>query len=221
MSILSSNLKLLREESRLSIDELAYKVDVSASDIDAFEKGTKIPNAQTLVKLCEVLRVPYEDVMDRDLTEERKLATQEMKKLYKQSSSGELDWYYGNKKDKLLFILYMIYFVLGLVISGLALWFIISNLNFEVLQEYYPEAELPLIKAQMIVNAVSWVGSVFGLGAGVFIIIDYFKSHTFVFKWWYIFFISLIFTIISIGGLVLSIPFFVKAVKKVFLKNKR
>ena len=127
MSILSSNLKLLREELSMSVEDLSYRVGISASDIEAYEKGTKIPNASNLIKLCETLRVPYEDVMERDLSEERKTAQQEMKKAYKESKEGEFDWYYGNKKEKRFFVFYMIYFVLGLALAGVAIWFVVTS----------------------------------------------------------------------------------------------
>jgi len=221
MSILSSNLKLLREELSMSIEDLSYRVGISASDIEAYEKGTKIPNASNLIKLCETLRVPYEDVMERDLSEERKTAQQEMKKAYKESKEGEFDWYYGNKKEKRFFIFYMIYFVLGLALAGVAIWFVVTNINYDVLAQIYPEAELPLLKTIMITEYVSSIIGVFGFGAGIFILVDYFKSHTFVFNWWYIFLLSLIISIISIGGAILSIPFLVKSIKKVFLKKRK
>ena len=41
MSILASNLKLLREELGMSVEDLSYRVGISVSDIESYEKVLK------------------------------------------------------------------------------------------------------------------------------------------------------------------------------------
>jgi len=55
--ILSQRLRKLREEKGISQEYLANMVGVTQSSIGNYERGEKLPNADTLRKICEVFNV--------------------------------------------------------------------------------------------------------------------------------------------------------------------
>ena len=59
MSILSKNLKLLRKESYLSLEEIAEKVGASEEKILEWEEGVSEPNDIILEKLCQPYWRPH------------------------------------------------------------------------------------------------------------------------------------------------------------------
>ena len=61
---LHAQLKFLREERRLSLDELALKARVGAARIQAYELGEEIPSTQTILKLSNALEVPASNLLD-------------------------------------------------------------------------------------------------------------------------------------------------------------
>ena len=218
MSILSSNLKLLREEANYTTEELSRCIGVDESDITAWESGTSIPSAATLMKLCQVLKMPFDDVTERDLVKERAEALKEMKKSQK-SNNGNYDWYFGNPKWKAFYISYIIFFFVGVIIAALVILFIYKNVDFNILQSYNPHKTLTYIKIEFVIRETITVLSVFGLGSGIFYLIHFFRSHDFNFKWWYLFWISLLIAVISLVGIVMAIPFLVTSFKKVLKKR--
>lgn len=56
-------IKKLREERKLSINQLALYSDVSAAHISRIERGLREPSPEILKKISQALRVPYEDLM--------------------------------------------------------------------------------------------------------------------------------------------------------------
>lgn len=56
-------IKKLREERKLSINQLALYSDVSAAHISRIERGLREPSPEILKKVSQALKVPYEDLM--------------------------------------------------------------------------------------------------------------------------------------------------------------
>ncbi|MCY7704393.1 transcriptional regulator [Bacillus safensis] len=57
-------LRALREEKKLSVNQLAMYSEVSAAGISRIENGKRgIPKPPTIKKLAGALKVPYEDMM--------------------------------------------------------------------------------------------------------------------------------------------------------------
>ncbi|UYO35191.1 transcriptional regulator [Bacillus zhangzhouensis] len=57
-------LRALREEKKLSVNQLAMYSEVSAAGISRIENGKRgIPKPPTIRKLASALKVPYEDMM--------------------------------------------------------------------------------------------------------------------------------------------------------------
>lgn len=61
---LHAQLKFLREERNLSLDELALKARVGASRLHSYETGEVVPSVQTILKLSNALEVPASNLLD-------------------------------------------------------------------------------------------------------------------------------------------------------------
>ncbi|MDN7243617.1 helix-turn-helix transcriptional regulator [Planococcus sp. N028] len=61
---LHAQLKFLREERNLSLDELALKARVGVARLQSYESGEEVPSNQTLLKLSNALEVPASNLLD-------------------------------------------------------------------------------------------------------------------------------------------------------------
>lgn len=61
---LHAQLKFLREERNLSLDDLALKTRVGAARLHSYETGEETPSAQTILKLSNALEVPVSNLLD-------------------------------------------------------------------------------------------------------------------------------------------------------------
>lgn len=61
---LHAQLKFLREERNLSLDDLALKTRVGAARLQSYENGEEIPSMQTILKLSNALEVPASNLLD-------------------------------------------------------------------------------------------------------------------------------------------------------------
>ena len=61
---LQEQLKLLRLEKNLSIEELSKRTQVSIEKLTAYENGEQIPSTQTILILSTVLEVPVSNLID-------------------------------------------------------------------------------------------------------------------------------------------------------------
>lgn len=218
MSILSKNLKLLRKESYLSLDEIVDKVGITKEEYTKWEEGIGEPNDIVLEKLCQVLKMPYEDIRERDLTEERDEALSQMKG---KKDRKNFDWYFGSKTEKMFHLAYIIYFIVGLSLAIL-----VCNLlqlrygDYSMVSLNYPNYTLEYIKILLFVlDLIKCIG-VFVVGCGVFMLIWFLKRHTIPIYWWYIWFISFIITALIIISALGCIPFFVYSIIKLIKKKK-
>lgn len=57
-------LKTLRSEKNLSIEELSLRTQVSTEKLTAYENGEQIPSTQTILTLSTVLEVPVSNLID-------------------------------------------------------------------------------------------------------------------------------------------------------------
>ncbi|MER2121664.1 MAG: helix-turn-helix transcriptional regulator [Solibacillus sp.] len=57
-------LKTLRSEKNLSIEELSLRTQVSMEKLAAYENGEQIPSTQTILILSTVLEVPVSNLID-------------------------------------------------------------------------------------------------------------------------------------------------------------
>ena len=91
MSNLAENLKLLRNEADLSIEELSEKTGINVILLEAFENDKCTPNEYQLEVLCKVLKIPADEIEERDLQAERKQATQMMRS---KENRNNFNWYF-------------------------------------------------------------------------------------------------------------------------------
>ncbi|HSP23181.1 MAG TPA: helix-turn-helix transcriptional regulator [Planococcus sp. (in: firmicutes)] len=61
---LHTQLKFLREERNLSLDELALKARIGVARLQAYEAGEEVPSTQTILKLSNALEVPATNLLD-------------------------------------------------------------------------------------------------------------------------------------------------------------
>ena len=71
MSNINTNIKVLREEARLSIEEFAEKMNVSKETVVNWEKGKQDPTNEQIEQMCPILRIHLEDFLERDIQQER------------------------------------------------------------------------------------------------------------------------------------------------------
>ena len=58
MCAIGSNIKFIREQKGMTLEELAFKARVGKQTIMNYEAGSKIPDNQTILKLSTILDVP-------------------------------------------------------------------------------------------------------------------------------------------------------------------
>lgn len=61
---LHTQLKFLREERNLTLDDLALKTRIGAARLHAYESGEEVPSVQTILKLSNALEVPAQNLLD-------------------------------------------------------------------------------------------------------------------------------------------------------------
>lgn len=76
MSYLSSNLRFLRKQKNITQNDLADQLDVQRTMISAYEDGRSEPKLFTLRKLAEILEVGVEELLDHDIENLGRKATQ-------------------------------------------------------------------------------------------------------------------------------------------------
>lgn len=81
MSNINTNIKVLREEARLSVEEFAEKMNISKETVVNWEKGKQDPTNEQIEQMCPILRIHLEDFLERDIQQERNDAGRRMKNL--------------------------------------------------------------------------------------------------------------------------------------------
>ena len=71
MSNINTNIKVLREEATLSVEEFAEKMNVSKETVVNWEKGKQDPTNEQIEQMCPILRIHLEDFLERDIQPER------------------------------------------------------------------------------------------------------------------------------------------------------
>jgi len=210
MSLLSKNLKLLRNEANLSTSELSNRTGIREDLIIGFENDTFIPNELQLEILCKELKVPYEDISTRDFEVERKEATKNMRN---SENRKNYNWYFGDKKTFLLLLLYVIYFLVGVSVIVLILVNQFKDLNIDYMYAWWQQEQplnyFPIYFVYFLYRKTYILFLIFGIGVVIFFCLLYFRTHEFVFRIWYIFLISLFISLLPFIGIFGSITYFV------------
>lgn len=178
MTNIHTNIKVLREEARLTQQELAEKINVSEETVALWEKGKLDPTSEQIRKMCPILRIHEEDFLERDILAERTDAGNRMKKGKDRSS---YNWYLGNRLSMTFYISYLII----IPIVGILVGAITKSL-----------AEEAAKQMDLIINttlpAIVYAVIAMGFVSAIYIYIFLFKRGILHFRWWYIFWISFI-----------------------------
>ncbi len=190
MSNIHSNIKVLRTEARLSQEEFAEKLGVNVETVKLWEKGKLDPTSSQITKMCPILRIHEEDFLERDIEAERNDAGRRMKQ---KGSRETYNWYYGKKSTMAFYVSYLIV----LPIVALLAYFSIG----EVLKQII---ETPVEYSADLVSMYQAIYTFFACGfvSSIYVIIYLFKNRIIRFRYWYIFIIG---TLISIMVVVCGI----------------
>ena len=214
---LPSNIKVLREEARLSVEQFAEKAGVSVQTVLNWENGSQKVYTKDLLVICPILRISEEDILERNIKAEREDAYLRMKK---GSTRKDFNWYYGNK-NKVVF--YLIPLIL-IPVAALLTWFIVSNLSvfaesIEVLESN--NIEVPIILRYYYFFYPYITATLVG---SVFIIIEVIKRYRRYFRWWYIVMAISFSTILFCLLAVTLLPYYIYCIYQVFIlkgKNRK
>ena len=206
MSILANNLKLLRKEANLSLEELSEKTGISANILEGFETDQFIPNDYQLEVLCHVLLMPFEDIKTRDLETERRNATSMMKE---KGNRNNYNWYFGNKRNFILFLSYIIFFIIAMTVVGIMIYLTCISKTFTTNWQLLKTDMDQIDKITLFFNLMRYIFqniyivlTAIGVIDVVFFCLHYFAYHTFTFRIWYIFLFSFFLAMLPFIGLI-------------------
>lgn len=209
---LASNIKVLRQEARLSIEEFAEKAGVSVDTVKAWENGTSKPYTKDLMIICPILRIHEDDILERDIASERMEATKRMKHSNVRSN---YNWYYGSRRKIIFYLLPVIIIPVLFLLTYLV---VTSTSSFEELIAFYESQKIEvnfMIKYYYIVYP--YIAS--GICASVFIIIELIKKFGRYFRVWYIYLIISFASVILAILLLMLIPYYIYCLYQLFIKR--
>lgn len=216
---LPSNIKVLREEARLSVEEFAKLAAVSVETVIGWEKGAIKVYTKDLLVICPILRISEEDIRERDIKQERLDAYERMKH---GNSRKNFDWYYGSRSKVIYYLLpiiliplaallgYLVSLTMGEYYKGLNdLWIQAGNSSPNILYEYY-NIIYPFVAA--VICGV------------IFMVIEVIKRFRQYLRWWYIMIAVSFSSILFFVACVAVIPFYIYCIYQVFIlkgKNRK
>lgn len=69
--LMGERIRHYRQQKRLTQEQLAEKIDLSASFLGHIERGTRVASLETLMKICTALEVTPNDLLEDDMAEVR------------------------------------------------------------------------------------------------------------------------------------------------------
>lgn len=196
MKYIATNIKVLREEARLSFEELSEITSIDVERLKQIEKGKILPTEKEVEILCKPLRIHYEDIIERDILSERNEAGRRMKK---GADRKNYNWYYGDRKVLGIYLTYLLVAVIGLVgitflskFTGIDLIIRLNEAG-QLLPTTYLEA---FITAYVLMS----------FPAGVAFIVWLLIKLRYRFAWWHIFWLSFVLSLVPVVGALTIIP---------------
>ena len=204
--MLGANIKLLREEARLTKEELAEKVNISVEELTNIEKGKIIPDNKLLKQMCVYLRISVEDILERDIVAERNDAGRRMKS---SSVRKDYNWYLGDRKKLAMYISYLIV---------IPVTFILALLLFSQTKEILVnELEMPVFQAN--ITIFMWSYLITCLPTFVYVLLFIIKKYSITFRWWYLLILQFIFTIGMLLAAIALVPGIFYSMYQIFIKK--
>lgn len=195
MSNINTNIKVLREEARLSVDEFAEKMNVTKEIVIEWEKGKQNPTLKQIEQMCPILRIHLEDFLERDIQQERNDARRRMKK---SDVRTNYNWYLGDKKIMFFYISYLV--IIPTIF--LVVYFLYKSRYSSYLHEITDEEVINRIKLMNYLVPAGYVG----VTSCIYVLIYLFRNRIINFRWWYLTWISAILVISVIVGAIAT-PF--------------
>ena len=216
---IASNIKVLREEARLTIEQFAAKAGVSVDTVIGWEKGTLKVYTKDLLIICPILRISEEDIRTRDIKSERESAYKRMKQ---KGSRKSFDWYYGSQSKVIYYLLPIILVPLAAFIGYLFATFFMQDTINELVNVYLQEGlEVPVFLEYA--NIVIPIGFAAIIGI-VFLIIELIRKFRHYFRWWYLFLAISFFSVLVVILSIAVIPYYGYCIYQVFIlkgKNRK
>lgn len=208
MTNIHSNIKVLRTEARLSQEEFAEKMGVDLETVKLWEKGKLDPTDSEITKMCPILRIHKEDFLERDIEAERNDAGRRMKK---GDTRATYNWYYGKKSTMAFYVSYLIILPVVAIITFLTVGSLLKELldltSFEDPSSY------------ILMYQIGYTFIVSGFVSSIYVIIYLFKNGIIRFRYWYIFIIGTLISIMVVVCGIATIGLYVYAFYKGIIKK--
>ena len=196
MKYISTNIKVLRIEARLTHEELSEITNISVDSLKLFEKGKLIPTDLEIKVLCKPLRISYEDIIERDILSERNDAGKRMRKSAERSN---YNWYLGNRNVFWIYLGYMLFVIIGLVVLSL----LSKTLGIDVIYSFDANGLLlPTTWKEAIITAFVLMSYPCGVAFIVWLLI----KLRYRFAWWHIFLATFVISLIPVCGILSMFP---------------
>ncbi len=193
MMHIHTNIKVLREEARLTQEEFAERIGESLETVQLWEKGKAVPTDAQIEVMCPVLRIHVEDFLERDILSERRDSGRRMKK---SDTRRDYNWYLGDRRVMLLYGTYLI-----LIPLLIALSYIASSMVYNAFKEYYETTSI--VTQNRIFLLFSLISC--GVVSGIYLLIYIIKYRIVQFQFYYIFWLSTIFIVLAAASII-SVP---------------
>ena len=195
MKYISTNIKVLRKEARLSFDELSEETGISVENLKLFEKGKLVLNEFEIRALCKPLRIHYEDIIERDIEAERADAGKRMKH---STDRNNYNWYLGDRKIMGIYIGYIVLVVATFI--GIAAFS--KFLNLSLFLKFDPETNQIIPSTVSLFEACLTSYFITSYISGIAFIVWLLIKIKYQFRLWHIFLISIISSAVSLTGII-------------------
>jgi transcriptional regulator with XRE-family HTH domain len=196
MKFIATNIKVLREEARLTFEDLSEITNIEVSRLKDFEKGKIVPTQKEVEILCKPLRIHYEDIIERDILSERNEAGKKMKK---GPYRNNYNWYLGDRRVLALYLTYFLVIVLGLISITLLSKFLGLDLIVRLSED---GTIIPTTYFEAFITAYV----IMSYPAGIAFIVWLLIKLRYRFVWWHIFWLSFVITLIPVVGAISMLP---------------
>lgn len=205
---LFSNIKQLRIEKRLSTKDLADLMNVDEAKVIAWEKNKAVPDTAQIKQMVNYLKISYVDMMTRDILAERVEAERKIKR---SKDRANYNWYYGSRKRIILYLIYLT------CVPGIFLItaFLFGNMINDRFQYSFLYATLGEATKYVIAYSACSIIS------GVIITIRFFSRIHYHFQLWHLFWITTLFWLVFVVGLLATIPYYIYIVVMLIVKRGR
>ncbi len=219
IEIIAANIRLLRKEARLTVEELSEKTGITVDRINEIESGKANIYTREYMLLCPILHINEDDLVERDLCKERKEALDRMNKTH---NKGDFSWYYGDKKIVLFYLIGLILCLLsGIVVYSYYKFTGYLELLSKAVEELGEEPSILLDSIALKVGYLSYALQGAALPCSIMIIIEIYKRTSLKLAWWHIAIMFSLSSVIFAIGYIACIPYVFYCLYQIIIKRGR